>query len=241
MLAKVNAMQVPAKFCKHYGPYSQLYTVRKRGDFLLHIKTIEELLPVFCGCDSLNYLRYGSFYLELLKRLKHTNPELYDFFMRKHFVVKRKPGSFNSVAPDLALEQTIQRSAKSSSGIIGKTKSNECMAEWALIYHEVLAVTNTLREITNADQGGNTETISHDHHLRPSRTKEINKHTDSITAYINSQGNPFLEQNLDKVKNIITQVYAEDDVAEMHANFSRYLRKDIVSFTNLFIKTRTSC
>ena len=65
--------------------------------------------------------------------------------------------------------------------------------------HEVLAITSTFREITSADQGGNTETILEDHHLQPSRTKEINKHTDSITAYISSQGNPLMEQNLDKV------------------------------------------
>ena len=33
------------------------------GDFLLNMKTIQDLLPVFLGCDSLNYLRYGSFLL----------------------------------------------------------------------------------------------------------------------------------------------------------------------------------
>ena len=54
--------------------------------------------------------------------------------------------SFNAVSTDLALEQAIQRSAKSFNVIIGKTKSADCVAEWFLIYHEELAITNTYRD-----------------------------------------------------------------------------------------------
>ena len=33
---------------------------------------------------------------------------------------------------DMALEQTIQRSAKSTAGIIGKTKCQDYVSEWAV-------------------------------------------------------------------------------------------------------------
>ena len=36
------------------------------GYFLLNIKTIQDLPPMFLGSDSLNYLICGSFYLEFL-------------------------------------------------------------------------------------------------------------------------------------------------------------------------------
>ena len=78
------------------------------GDFLLHIKTMVDLCPVFQGCGSINYLRYGSFYVEILKQLKETHPEVYFEFLNGGFVVKRNVGSFNAVSPDMALEQTIQ-------------------------------------------------------------------------------------------------------------------------------------
>ena len=53
---------------------------------------------------KLNYLHYGSFHLQLLKRAKITQPELYDAFNKRNCVVKRTPGSFNAVSPDLAVE-----------------------------------------------------------------------------------------------------------------------------------------
>ena len=130
----------------------------------------------------------------------HTHPELYDSFLKNHFVVKRTSGSFNAVSPDLALEQTIQRSSKSSHGIIGQTRKQEYAAEWALIYHEVLSITNTFREITNWDKGGNTETAnaSSHHHLSHRKIQEINARTDSISSYVRSQENPFCKENHDK-------------------------------------------
>ena len=211
------------------------------GDFLLNMKTIQDLLPVFLGCDSLNYLRYGSFYLELLKNVKHTHPELHDSFLKKHFVVKRTSGSFNAVSPDLALEQTIQRSSKSSHGIIGQTRKQEYAAEWALIYHEVLSITNTFREITNSDKGGNTETAnaSSHHHLSPRKIQEINARTDSISSYISSQGNPFCKENHDKVKNLVTQVYAEDSVAKMHFDFFEIVSEKYDEFQKSVYKEKT--
>ena len=38
----------------------------------------------------------------------------------------------------MALEQSIIRSAKSTGEIVGKTKSQEYVSEWALVSHEVL-------------------------------------------------------------------------------------------------------
>ena len=45
--------------------------------------------------------------------------------MQGHFVVKQRYGSFNSVAGDMELEQTIQRSQKSTRGIIGQSRQSE--------------------------------------------------------------------------------------------------------------------
>ena len=42
--------------------------------------------------------------------------------MQGHFVVRKNNGEFNAFAPDMKLEQTIQRSKKSVKGIIGQTR-----------------------------------------------------------------------------------------------------------------------
>ena len=102
----------------------------REGDFLFHIKTIKALLPVFCGRDSLNYLRYGSFYLELLIGLKHTNPELYDFSGENTLLLNESLGHLVRLHLIWLLSKQYKEVL---SGIIGKTKTNEYMAEWELI------------------------------------------------------------------------------------------------------------
>ena len=42
--------------------------------------------------------------------------------MNGHFVIKHKGGKFNSVSPDMKLEQTIQRASKDTGGIIGEQR-----------------------------------------------------------------------------------------------------------------------
>ena len=42
--------------------------------------------------------------------------------MQEHFVVKQNNREFNDVAPDMKLEQTIQRKKKNVKGIINQTR-----------------------------------------------------------------------------------------------------------------------
>ena len=193
----------------------------REGDFLLHMKAIQDLCPIFMGCGSINYQRYATYYLEQLKNLQHKMPELYASFLKGDFVVKRKSGSFNAVGGDMALEQTIQRSAKSTRGIIGKTKSQEYVSEWALVSHETLSIANTFRSITRADRGGNNETTVH-HQLQKSKIKNVNNSVTKLASFIRERGNPYSlkadEQDI-KLKNFVTEVYAEENVARSRTMF----------------------
>ena len=95
-------------------------------------------MPIFQQSDSINYLRYASFYLEKKRQFSDEFPEIYGHFKNGEFVVKGKPGNFNAVSPDMKLEQIIQRSKKSQSGITGQTRQNNYVTEWELVYHEML-------------------------------------------------------------------------------------------------------
>ena len=65
---------------------------------------------------------------------------VYQAFMAGKFVVKRTHGKVNVVGADMALEQTINRSQKSASGIISNTRKKKFMAMWEISYHEMLAI-----------------------------------------------------------------------------------------------------
>ena len=74
--------------------------------------------------------------------LPTKHPKICKLFLSGHFVVKTNTGSFNGVAPDMKLEQTIQRSKKSSGGVIGETSNKKFVIEWELAYHEILSICN---------------------------------------------------------------------------------------------------
>ena len=77
-----------------------------------------------------------------MRMLPTEHPEIYELFLSGHFVVKRNIGSFNGVALDMKLEQTIQHSKKSSGGVIAETSNKKFVIEWELAYHEILSIRN---------------------------------------------------------------------------------------------------
>ena len=50
----------------------------------------------------------------------------------------------------MKLEQTIQMSKKSQSGIIEQTRQNNYVTKWEMIYHEVLNISNSFHGITSS-------------------------------------------------------------------------------------------
>ena len=76
----------------------------RTSDWEKHLRTVEKLLPIFQQCDSINYLRYASFYLEKITQLPDEFPEICDHFKNGEFVVKEIPGTFSALSPDMELE-----------------------------------------------------------------------------------------------------------------------------------------
>ena len=80
--------------------------------------------------DRHNYARWCSVYLEDMLTLQETAPEAYQEMCKGRFTVKHPDKTFSSVSTDQAFEQTINRSSKSTSGIIGITKKKENVLAW---------------------------------------------------------------------------------------------------------------
>lgn len=94
----------------------------RSGDWILHVKSFGNFLPILYIFDRTNYIRWGSIYYQDILQLEKRKPELFAKFMEGKFVVKRSTASYTSVAGDQALEQTMNRSQKGNSGVIGCTK-----------------------------------------------------------------------------------------------------------------------
>lgn len=75
-------------------------------------------------------------------------------FTTGHLVVQEYNQPFSAVPPDVKLEQTIQRSQKSSRGITGQTRQQIHVTERALTYHEVVAISSSFRELIDTNSAG---------------------------------------------------------------------------------------
>ena len=91
--------------------------------------------------------------LERIQVLEVTYPTLYRQFCMGHFVVKDRTGVvFAGVAGDLKLEQSQNRFSQGPGGhvIVGSAGDADVVAEFGLLFHEILAISNFLQLLTNA-------------------------------------------------------------------------------------------
>lgn len=190
----------------------------REGDWDLHLGSVQSMLSMFAVFDNVNYLRWASIYLEDMQRLPDIAPEVYAQFTNENFSIKRTSGKFRAVGGDQALEQTIIRSQKSISGIIGMTQQKEYVAEWEIIYHEMLSVSNLFRNVTGIKTSTyDSENPSHDHNS--SRTLKTEEHVQNIMIYILKSENPFGANDNKELHNILTQQVMTPEIRKDLLNF----------------------
>jgi hypothetical protein len=100
------------------------------------------MLPYFFSMNHTNYIRGVTLYLQDMIKLPL---EVVHDMKGGMLSVKRTEGRFNAVSPDLALEQSQNRSSAVTGVLIGITKNEEAMLRWLLLYlfknslHEALS------------------------------------------------------------------------------------------------------
>ena len=189
-----------------------LIRANRTGNWRLHMKTIKKLQPIFHIMDRVNYSRWCALYLEDMETLEETAEEVYLQFMNGRFTLKRSQVPFTSVATDQALEQTINRSSKSTAGVIGITKKKQSVAAWDLTFHEFLAVTNYVKEITRFSNEDQEFKIHHEFSVANTEVTEsaVNK----ILKYLEDKKiNPFISGSY-KLRNIITEELVDEKTAK---------------------------
>ena len=117
------------RFVKMVSILRDLVRADCKGTWDMHLQSVQAVLPLFAGCDRINYLSWGSVYLEDMRKLAQDAPSVFENFKAGKFMVKRTEGQFTAVGADMCLEQTISRSQKSAGGIIGSTKRKQFVAQ----------------------------------------------------------------------------------------------------------------
>jgi len=98
----------------------------------MHLDAVYNTIPYFFMAGRINYARYTSVYLSEMRGLENNVPEMFAHMQKRGFVVRRSEKNFNSVPTDQALEQSINREAKSNGGVIGYTLRRGSPLRWLL-------------------------------------------------------------------------------------------------------------
>ena len=98
----------------------------------------------------------------------------------------------------MCLEQTINRSSKTSGGIIENTKLKEFVTRWNTIHHELMAVNETFREVTGV-QLNNTE-LTANHSFSHRQTQGNESKVFKMIACILKYENPFEAKQITELK-----------------------------------------
>ena len=187
----------------------------REGNFPLHMGTVESSLPIFRENDCLNYFRYGSFYIETTKALEATHPDIFRRLMCGYFVIKdHESGCFHAVAPDMKLEQSIQRSSKSAGGIVGQTRNLNFMVEWQLIFHEIILISNNFRDMMHDTSMNHSEVANIHHDLTGSKAVVLHEHVNKLLDFVKGKGNPYVIKAPGiKLQTIVTKQLVNDEVS----------------------------
>ena len=108
----------------------------KENDLKSYIYSLRKLCNLLFSADHLHYARYLPVYYYQLLNLPMTHPGAEQLLRDNGFSVARSdvPASRNAV--DITIEQTINRSAKTSGGIIGFSRNKSAYHRWCLTRHK---------------------------------------------------------------------------------------------------------
>ena len=108
----------------------------KENDLDLFIKSMTQMCGLLLSADHLNYGKYLPFYCVQLRNLQETHPGAEVLLSTCGFSVARSTTPGCRLPIDQTIEQTINRSAKTSGGIIGFSRNVGAYHRWCLTRHE---------------------------------------------------------------------------------------------------------
>ena len=117
----------------------------------MHIQVVMETVTYFVLAGRQNYARYTPVHIAEMKELEQKQPVMYQHMMEGGFVVRRSQNRpFNSVPTDQALEQSINREAKSQGGVIGFTLCKSALLRWMMTRHIRGEYAEAFKELCNS-------------------------------------------------------------------------------------------
>ena len=122
----------------------------READWVLHLQTVRELMPLFFAARHTHYARYALYYLCSMEEMPC---EVRKYFMDgEHTVHHKTTGLFNGIWTDMAIETTFMRYGKGRNGIIGITLKPGTLKTWVYSLHACNGIINDLNEMSDEER-----------------------------------------------------------------------------------------
>ena len=95
----------------------QFITAERSGHWLLHLKSLQQMLPYLAASGHNLYVKSAHVYLQDMLELEQTHPNLDAAFKSGLHVVRRSDRFWCGLSTDLVIEQALMRSIKSIGGL----------------------------------------------------------------------------------------------------------------------------
>jgi hypothetical protein len=120
----------------------------KQNDVIVYVQCLRSLCSLVFSANRLNYARYLPLYHAIMNDIVLTNPAAYALLQQNGLSVARSQVQSCRNAIDLTIEQTINRSAKTSGGIVAFHRNIYAYRRWCLTTHKrATYVESTLEEV----------------------------------------------------------------------------------------------
>ena len=178
------------------------------GNWELHLQCLYDMLPYLAASRHNLYVKSVHVYLQKMSRLEEDLPDVHKYFMDGCHVVRRSDRLWAGISTDLAIEQCLMRSLKTSGGLTrgrGLTETQRLI--WILSTPSCAEINSAMQNFT-----GVTFTTS-EQHKETSHARMTKDHSDiqELLQYL-VQRNPFSTDGPKSLRNIATGVTAHPTV-----------------------------
>jgi len=187
--------------------YRQFVFAERTGNWELSLQSLHEMLPYFAAAGHNLYLKSVYHYLETMKKLPESHPNVCQAFQNGLQVVRRSDRYWAGLSPDLVIEQVLMRSAKTTGGMTrGKGMSESQRTQWLLSMPTCVEMNNAMQSFCEKEFQSSPQ---HNKEFGKTRNERDYKDTQTFVSFLEER-TPFRKDPL--LYNIETGVTSSENV-----------------------------
>jgi hypothetical protein len=214
-------------YLDYISSFKKLLRAERTGDWQLHLDSIRSMINLFAATGHNNYAKCARLYVEFMSDLPDKFPHLHEQFVNGLHVARRSNKFWAGISTDLAIEQAMMRSVKSSGGLThGRGSAESVRALWTATVHQTGSVRVALAQF--ADKEYCHDIVQHAE-LGESRCKRDNDDLNKLVEYL-STFNPF--DVTDPRLHCLTSGIAATESDDINCDDAEKVGSDIVNKLN---------